>query len=38
MKLLDKLEKKFGKYAIKNLMYYVILLYAFGYVIQIFQP
>lgn len=38
MKFIDKLEKKFGKYAIKNLMSYVIMLYAFGFVIQIFQP
>lgn len=38
MKLLDKLEKKFGKYAIKNLMYYIILLYALGFAILIFKP
>lgn len=38
MKLLDKLEKKFGRYAIKNLMYYIILLYALGFAIMVFQP
>lgn len=38
MKLLDKLEKKFGRYAIKNLMYYVILLYALGFAIMVFKP
>ena len=38
MKLLDKLERKFGKYAIKNLMYYIILLYALGFVILLFKP
>lgn len=38
MKLLNKLEKKFGKYAIKNLMYYIIMLYALGFVILLFRP
>ncbi len=33
MNLLDKLERKFGRYAIHNLMYYIIILYALGYVI-----
>ena len=36
MNLLDKLERKFGRYAIHNLMYYIIILYALGYVIQTF--
>ena len=27
MNWLDKLERKFGKYAIHNLMYYIIILY-----------
>ena len=31
MKLLNKLEKKFGKYAIKNLMYYVVAAYFYTY-------
>ncbi len=38
MNLLDKLEKKFGRYAIHNLMYYIIILYAIGYVILTFVP
>ena len=38
MKLLNKLEKKFGKYAVKNLMYYIIMLYAFGFVIMLMKP
>lgn len=38
MKLLSKLEKKFGKYAIKNLMYYIIMLYALGFAIMVFKP
>ncbi|MGN0335365.1 MAG: rhomboid family intramembrane serine protease [Lachnospiraceae bacterium] len=38
MRLLDKLEKKFGKYAIKNLMNYIIVLYAIGFVLMIFMP
>lgn len=31
---LDKLERKLGKYAIRNLSLYLIICYAFGYVIQ----
>ena len=38
MKLLNRLEKKFGKYAIKNLMYYIIMLYALGFVILLVKP
>ena len=38
MKLLNKLEKKFGKYAVKNLMYYIIMLYALGFVIMLVKP
>ena len=30
MNWLDKLERKFGRYAIHNLMYYIIILYAVG--------
>lgn len=33
--LLDKMERKFGKYAIRNLSLYLIICYAFGYIIQI---
>ena len=38
MKLLNKIEKKFGKYAIKNLMSYVIMLYALGFAIMLVKP
>lgn len=38
MELINKLEKKFGKYAIKNLMYYIIMLYALGFVILLVKP
>ena len=38
MKFLNKLEKKFGKFAIKNLMYYIVLLYALGFAIMLFNP
>lgn len=30
MNLLDKLERKFGRYAIHNLMYYIIILSVLG--------
>lgn len=38
MNWIDKLEKKFGRYAIRNLMYYIIILYTVGYLIQIAAP
>jgi len=38
MNWIDKLEKKFGRYAIRNLMYYIIILYAAGYLIQTLAP
>ncbi len=38
MNWINKLEKKFGKYAIPNLMYYIIILYAFGFVLGLFAP
>ncbi len=38
MNWIDKLEKKFGRYAIRNLMYYIIILYALGYIIHTFAP
>lgn len=31
-----KFEKKFSKYAIKNLMFYIIVLYAIGFVMNTF--
>jgi hypothetical protein len=38
MKFLNKMERKFGRYAIKNLMYYIIGLYILGFVIDLFAP
>lgn len=38
MDLLNRLERKLGKYAIPNLMYYVVILYAIGMVVQMFAP
>ena len=35
---LDKLERKFGRYAIPNLMYYIIILYAVGFVLDLINP
>lgn len=35
---LNKLEKKFGKYAIPNLMYYMIILYAIGTIVFTISP
>ena len=38
LKFFNKLERKYGKYAIKNLMYYIIVLYVAGWIIQMFAP
>ncbi|MDD3402649.1 MAG: hypothetical protein PHQ72_04715 [Hespellia sp.] len=38
MNWINKLEKKFGKYAIPNLMWYIIILYGIGFVIQMVMP
>lgn len=38
MNFLNKMERKFGKYAIKNLTYYVIGAYVLGFLIQYFRP
>jgi len=38
MNWMNKLERKFGKYAIPNLMYYIIILYAFGFVLDLVKP
>lgn len=35
---LNKLERKFGRYAISNLMYYIIILYAAGFVLNLVNP
>ena len=34
----EKLERKFGRYAIRDLMRYFTVLYAIGFVISIWQP
>ena len=36
--MIDKLERKFGKYAIKGLMKYIIILYAAGFLINLVSP
>ena len=38
MKWFYKLERKYGRYAIHNLMYYIIILYAAGLAIELFAP
>ena len=38
MSLLDKMERKFGKYAIPNLMQYIIILYVLGMILRIATP
>lgn len=38
MKFLYKLERKFGKYAIPNLMYYVVLMYLLGVILNLINP
>ena len=38
MKFFQKMERRFGRYAIRNLMYYIMLLYAAGLVLQIVMP
>ena len=35
---MSKFEKKFGKYAIRNISLYMIICYAFGYIIEIVKP
>ncbi|MGN0481342.1 MAG: hypothetical protein ACI4EV_07205, partial [Lachnospiraceae bacterium] len=38
MSWFDKLERKWGRYAIKNLMLYVIAVYAVGFIVISFWP
>ena len=38
MKWFNKLERKLGRFAIPNLMLYIIILYGFGFAINIFVP
>ena len=35
---MNKLERKFGRYAIPNLMYYIVILYAVGVLVQMMAP
>lgn len=38
MNIINKLNRKFGKFAIPNLMFYIIIMYITGYVITIINP
>lgn len=38
MKFINKLEKKYGKYAVENLIKYVLIAYAIGYVVYLINP
>lgn len=37
-KFLNKMERKLGRFAIPNLMFYIIILYAVGFVLDLFAP
>lgn len=37
-KFLNKMERKFGRYAIHNLPFYIVMLYAIGFVLQLVSP
>lgn len=38
MKLLDKMERRFGKYAIKNLHFYILIVYGAGGILGVIDP
>lgn len=38
MKWMNKLERRFGKYAISNLMFYIVILYAVGFILGMVAP
>ena len=38
MNWFNKMERKYGKYAIKNLPLYIAIIYAFGFLFQSFKP
>lgn len=38
MKWMNKLERKLGKYAISNLMFYVVILYVAGFILSLIDP
>lgn len=37
-KLLDRMERKFGRYAIRNLPLYIVIMYAAGFILSIVSP
>ena len=38
MNWMDKLERKIGRYAVPNLMLYIIIMYGAGYVLYLINP
>ena len=38
MNWFNKMERKFGKYAIKNLSLYIVICYGFGFLMNAFKP
>ena len=38
MNIISKIEKKFGRYSIRNLTLYLIIGYGIGYLLFMFQP
>ena len=38
MKFFHKMEHKYGRYAIHNLMYYIIIMYGIGFVMMYMAP
>ena len=36
--MIDRLEKNFGKYAVKNLIYYILGAYVIGYILYMIKP
>lgn len=38
MKFFQKMERKYGRYAIRNLMYYIIMMYVMGFVLVNIEP
>ena len=38
MKFLNKMERKFGRYAVRNLSAYIIAFYVAGYLMEVFTP
>ena len=38
MNWIDKLERKFGRYGIPNLTFYIVICYVLGYILMQFNP